>query len=128
MQVELIKEHEDGSATFNFDMSPDETRWMVVFGIRRALEEAVARGEEWHDGETQPKPVVEYRKFGSLQQWPGEPLQFYANIEGVLNHPKLGYQRTVRTSLLVTLPDEQGNFETLNTKYVKVKDDSQPST
>ena len=49
MQVELIKEHEDGSATFTFDMSPDETRWMVVFGIRRALEEAVARGEEWHE-------------------------------------------------------------------------------
>lgn len=129
MQVEFQKEHPDGSATYTFDMTPEETRMMLLFGIRRAMEEACKAGSEWDEtedylqGDLLEKPVVEYREFGSLQQWPGEPLQFYANIEGVLNHPELGYQRTVRTSLLVTLPDEAGTFETLNTKYVRVKDE-----
>ena len=123
MKVEMVKEHEDGSATFIFDMTDEEKESIVVFGLRRALEEAVARGEEWHDKDVLPKPVVRYQKFVSLKQWPGEDFMFYANIEGVLDHPILGNEPEVRTSLLVTLPDKDGNFETMNTKYVKVQDE-----
>lgn len=49
MEVNLIKEHDDGGATFRFDMTPEETAMMVLFGIRRALEEAVQHGKEWYD-------------------------------------------------------------------------------
>ena len=123
MKVEMVKEYEDGSATFTFDMTDAEKESIVVFGLRRALEEAVARGEEWHDTDVLPKPVVRYQKFVSLNQWPGEDFMFYAKIEGVLDHPILGNEPEVRTSLLVTLPDKDGNFETMNTKYVKVTDE-----
>lgn len=123
MKVEMVKEHEDGSATFTFDMDDSEIQSIVVFGLRRALEEAIARGEEWHDTDVVHKPVVRYHKFVGLKQWPGEDFMFYAKIEGVLDHPILGNEPEVRTSLLVTLPDKDGNFETMNTKYVKVKDE-----
>lgn len=51
MEMQLVKEHEDGSATYTIDMTPEETKMMVLFGIRRALEEAVAKGKEWYDEE-----------------------------------------------------------------------------
>lgn len=31
MQVELAKENEDGSAVFTFDMTPQETKMMVLY-------------------------------------------------------------------------------------------------
>lgn len=49
MEVNLLKEHEDGSASFRFDMTPEETTMFITFGIRRALEEAIKQGKEWHD-------------------------------------------------------------------------------
>lgn len=49
MEVNLIKEHEDGSATYRFEMTQEESKMMVIFGIRRAMEEAVQRGKEWYD-------------------------------------------------------------------------------
>lgn len=50
MEVELIEEHKDGSASFRFDMTPEETEMMVLFGIRRAVEEGIKQAMEWkHD-------------------------------------------------------------------------------
>lgn len=50
MQVELAKENEDGSAVFTFDMTPEETRMMVLYGIKCALEAAVKDAKAW-DGD-----------------------------------------------------------------------------
>ena len=47
MEVNLFKENEDGSAVFTFNCTPAETEMLVIFGIRRALEEAVKQGKEW---------------------------------------------------------------------------------
>ncbi len=55
MDVELIRENEDGSADFTFHLSGDEMTALLLFGLRRALEEAVQRGKEFEapiDGET----------------------------------------------------------------------------
>lgn len=49
MEVSLLRENEDGSAVFTFNCTPEETTLLVTFGIRRALEEAVKQGKEWHD-------------------------------------------------------------------------------
>lgn len=50
MRVELAKENEDGSAVFTFDMTAEETRMMVLYGIKCALEAAVKDAEAW-DGD-----------------------------------------------------------------------------
>ena len=50
MQVELAKENEDGSAVFTFDMTAEETRMIVLYGIKCALEAAVKDAEAW-DGD-----------------------------------------------------------------------------
>lgn len=50
MQVELAKENEDGSAVFTFDMTPQETKMMVLYGIKCALEAALKDAEAW-DGD-----------------------------------------------------------------------------
>lgn len=47
MQVELIKENEDGSANFSFNLTNEERDMLLTFGIRRALEEAAKLGKEW---------------------------------------------------------------------------------
>ena len=47
MRVELAKENEDGSAVFTFDMTAEETRMMVLYGIKCALEAAVKDAEAW---------------------------------------------------------------------------------
>lgn len=47
MQVELAKENEDGSAVFTFDMTPQETKMMVLYGIKCALEAAVRDAKVW---------------------------------------------------------------------------------
>jgi hypothetical protein len=44
-----------------------------------------------------------------------------ARVYGVLDHPKLGKERMVRTSAIVNKFD--GGFETLNTIYMKVEDE-----
>lgn len=44
-----------------------------------------------------------------------------ARVYGVLDHPKLGRERMVRTSAIINKFD--GGFETLNTIYMKVDDD-----
>jgi hypothetical protein len=50
MKVELAKENADGSAVFTFDMTPEETRMMVLYGIQCALEAAIKDAETW-DGD-----------------------------------------------------------------------------
>ena len=50
MQVELVKENEDGSAVFTFDMTPEETRMMVILGIKTALLAAIEDMKSW-DGQ-----------------------------------------------------------------------------
>jgi hypothetical protein len=47
MEVKLIKDNPDGSGDFSFDCTPEEAEALLVFGIRRALEEAVKQGMEW---------------------------------------------------------------------------------
>lgn len=68
------------------------------------------------------KPVVQYEELGNLYKGenPEVGFYFYATVYGVINHPRLGYQSQVYTSRLVTLPDRNGNFETLNTRYERV--------
>jgi hypothetical protein len=44
-----------------------------------------------------------------------------ARVYGVLDHPKLGRERMVRTSAIINKFD--GGFETLNTIYMKAEDD-----
>lgn len=48
MNVTLAKENEDGSAVFTFDMTPEETKMMVLYGIKCALEAAVRDAEAWN--------------------------------------------------------------------------------
>lgn len=53
MEVHQLEEYPDGSAAFQFNCTPEETQMLLVFGIRRALEEAVKQGKEWkHDSST----------------------------------------------------------------------------
>ena len=49
MEVKLIKEHEDGSASFLFDCTPEELTSLVLYGIRCAVMDGIKRGEEWND-------------------------------------------------------------------------------
>jgi len=62
------------------------------------------------------KPTVHYIR-DSLRRVNDKQVTVYA-----LDHPRLGCERIV-TSELVTLLDEDDNFETLNTFYVAVDDD-----
>lgn len=50
MEVQLAKENTDGSAVFTFDMTPEETKMMVLYGIKCALEAAIKDAKAW-DGD-----------------------------------------------------------------------------
>jgi hypothetical protein len=45
MQVDLIKEHEDGSATFQFDLTNEEAKALLTFGILEAIKAGLREGE-----------------------------------------------------------------------------------
>jgi hypothetical protein len=45
MQVNLIKEHEDGSATYQFDLTADEAQSLLTFGILEAIKAGLREGE-----------------------------------------------------------------------------------
>ena len=45
MQVDLIKEHEDGSATFQFDLTNEEAKSLLTFGILEAIKAGLREGE-----------------------------------------------------------------------------------
>lgn len=50
MQVTLAKENADGSAVFTFDMTPEETRMMVLLGLKTALLAGIEDAKGW-DGD-----------------------------------------------------------------------------
>jgi hypothetical protein len=50
MDVILAKENEDGSAVFTFDMTAEETRMMVLLGIKTALLSGLEDAKKW-DGD-----------------------------------------------------------------------------
>lgn len=60
----------------------------------------------------------------SIREWPrydnDTPIDYVGHLPEVLNHPRLGKCFDVRTSTILVFPDEQGNFETRNTKYIRV--------
>ena len=51
MEVKLLKEHDDGSVTFRFELTGEEIESFVILGIRAALEAGINKGKEWHDRE-----------------------------------------------------------------------------
>lgn len=48
MNVTLAKENPDGSAVFTFDMTPEETRMMVLLGIKTALLAGIEDAQAWN--------------------------------------------------------------------------------
>ena len=48
MDVKLVKEHEDGSATYTFDMSDEERLALLQLGIITALERGIEEGKKYH--------------------------------------------------------------------------------
>lgn len=46
MQVTLIKENSDGSANYNFELSPEEEQSLIRMGIMAALKEAIRLGDQ----------------------------------------------------------------------------------
>lgn len=47
MNVTLAKENADGSAVFTFDMTPEETRAMVLLGLKTAILAGIEDAKGW---------------------------------------------------------------------------------
>jgi hypothetical protein len=45
MNVNLIKEHENGDATYQFDLTPEEAQALLSFGILEAIKAGLREGE-----------------------------------------------------------------------------------
>jgi hypothetical protein len=45
MNVNLIKEHENGDATYQFDLTADEAQALLSFGILEAIKAGIREGE-----------------------------------------------------------------------------------
>jgi hypothetical protein len=45
VNVNLIKEHENGDATFQFDLTADEAQSLLTFGILEAIKAGMREGE-----------------------------------------------------------------------------------
>lgn len=73
---------------------------------------------------TKVKPEVHYKGPLRISEWwnrsDDDPIDYVAHLELVLDHPRLGVCPNVRTSVVVVWPDSAGNFETRNTRYVRV--------
>jgi hypothetical protein len=54
MEVTLRKEHEDGSATYIFDMTDVERHSLLRLGIVTALERAIESAEKYSDDTEYP--------------------------------------------------------------------------
>jgi len=46
MNVNLIKEHENGDATYQFDLTADEAQALLSFGILEAIKAGIRSGEK----------------------------------------------------------------------------------
>lgn len=51
MNVILAKENADGSAVFTFDMTPEETRSMIILGLKTAILAGIEDAKDW-DGDS----------------------------------------------------------------------------
>lgn len=71
MNVELIKENEDGSADFTFDMNADEIKAMVQLGIITALKNAIKEAQEQYDPEYDKEldEIVAESSEGSIEEY-----------------------------------------------------------
>lgn len=47
MNVILAKENADGSAVFTFNMTPEETRMMVLLGLKTAILAGIESAKDW---------------------------------------------------------------------------------
>ena len=45
MNVNLIKEHENGDATYQFDLTAEEAQSLLTFGILEAIKAGLREGE-----------------------------------------------------------------------------------
>lgn len=45
MNVQLIKEHSNGDATYQFDLTKDEANALLTFGILEAIKAGLREGE-----------------------------------------------------------------------------------
>jgi hypothetical protein len=54
MEVKLRKEHEDGSATYTFDMNDEERLALLHLGIITALERGIEGAKKYRDDEEYP--------------------------------------------------------------------------
>jgi hypothetical protein len=45
VNVQLIKEHEDGSASYQFDLTKDEANALLTYGILEAIKTGLREGE-----------------------------------------------------------------------------------
>lgn len=45
MNVHLIKEHENGDATYQFDLTNEEAKALLTFGILEAIKAGLREGE-----------------------------------------------------------------------------------
>lgn len=46
MNVELIKEHENGDATYMFDLTHEEAKALLSYGILEAIKAGIRSGEK----------------------------------------------------------------------------------
>jgi hypothetical protein len=49
MEVVLVKEHEDGSATYKFDMNDEERNSLLTLGIITALKKGIEDAKKYVD-------------------------------------------------------------------------------
>jgi hypothetical protein len=49
VDLKLVKEHEDGSATYTFDMSDEERLALLHLGIITALKQGIEEGKQYRD-------------------------------------------------------------------------------
>ena len=47
MNVEMLEEHEDGSATYSFDMTSEERETLLSLGIITALKNGIKEGSKY---------------------------------------------------------------------------------
>lgn len=47
IDVELLREHEDGSATYIFHLSPEQTQLFLINGVRAALIAGIEEAKKW---------------------------------------------------------------------------------
>jgi hypothetical protein len=45
VNVNLIKEHEDGSASYQFDLTSEESQALLTFGILEAIKAGIREGD-----------------------------------------------------------------------------------